>query len=393
MPLLWRSKSQRLSRASLSSVAASKPSKPTSTTADSSIALQTPTTQPTPDPILHPTASPPLQTAPLTTLPYELLQQITHSLDAPSSASLCLSSRRIYHALGTYALTSFLQSGTTKSERRQNIEILERAFPGSWYCAWCDKFHARECEGEGEGGPRVLGKGQAGWRPCVECNGLVGTGREREYVLAFHHVRLAVNGVVWGAEYGIALDAFAYCESSTTTILKMHMPTMLRCEAKVISGHLFLRTEYSVALPQDALWKSDLLAALWPTLPHVLVGHRHSHSGHTGLRYSLENALTRNWKYGTHTCSTCATDYTIVCQPNNTTPLPHPESSSAKSHLVLTITTWRDFGSGRSPFDAQWRAHGELGKGKPGYGGDTIRLTNFQAGRIKRMFEEEREYE
>ena len=76
------------------------------------------------------------QYAPVLTLPLELIQQISSYLDSAAAASFCLSSRYIYYAVGTAHLNHHLSVTSNKFERRKKIEILERAFPSHWYCAW-----------------------------------------------------------------------------------------------------------------------------------------------------------------------------------------------------------------------------------------------------------------
>jgi cytosine/adenosine deaminase-related metal-dependent hydrolase len=62
-------------------------------------------------------------------------------------------------------------------------------------------------------------------------------------------------------------------------------------------------------------------------------------------------------------------------------------ATSADASIIFNVTSWRDLGNGRNPFDAAWRAHGEIGGSEPGSGGDVLRLAGFRKGEIRRMYE------
>ncbi|PSN61978.1 hypothetical protein BS50DRAFT_577859 [Corynespora cassiicola Philippines] len=318
------------------------------------------------------------QTAPLLSLPVELLQLITAYLDTPSAAALSLSARYTCYAIGHAHTARYLSSSRTKFDRRKRIEILERAFPSHWYCAWCDRFHVHERAG----GPKRFDEEKK--RDCAAYNSYLcdfnQARREAGYVLAFHHVRHGVNRAMWGEEYGMNLEDFNYEQDAVSKIFRTKCPTRTRCEAKVVSGHFLLHASYRITLPSTVTRKPHALLALWPTLPHIVVGHRDSNGGHTGLSNCLENALAHNWRFRTQLCYLCATDYAVSCHSI-------ADSATTNSHLVVEIDAWRDLGNGRNPFDTSWRSHGENGDGMPGFGGDMLRLTNLLAGEIRKAFE------
>jgi hypothetical protein len=328
---------------------------------------------------IAPNPPPPPQTAPICGLPVELLQEITSYLELASTAAFSLSSRYIYYAVGTAHLSTYLQTGSSghiqpsKIQRRKNIEILERAFPSHWYCAWCDIFHAQDKEG----GPKSPAKEKK--RLCAKYNSYLHAGKDDKYVLSYHHVRLVVNNALWGAEYGIPLDALHYHnQGGWTKVLRTQVPTAMWCEGRIRGGRLILHATFKIWLPESVTKYKSWLSAMWPALPQIVVGHRDSHEGHTGLK----TTLARGNLFGhVQLCSMCATDYYIMRQ--------NVKTSTGESQVCITIDTHRDLGDGRSPFDASWRAHGELGDGALGFGGDVVRLTDFRAGDIKKMFEAE----
>jgi hypothetical protein len=310
------------------------------------------------------------QTSPLLSLPLELIQQIASYLDHSSAASLCLSSRYTCYAIGRNDLTEHLSLSCSlpRFQRRKNIEILERAFPSHWYCAWCDTFHRHDVDG---GPTRYANEAK---RDCAEFNSYLHDGSE--YVVCYHHVRLALNRVLWGEEYGVGVEAFAYDEEFTRKSGKMVFGTRLKCRARILESRLILHASFRVTIPPSGYLRPDEFAKiLTPILPHVVAGHRDSHAPHTGIQKRLENALAHGGVSKPQLCSVCATDFTIYY---DTTATPHP---------TLKISVWRDLGNGRNPFDASWRAHGELGHGRPGFASDALRLASFQPGDIKKAFE------
>jgi len=312
------------------------------------------------------------QIAPLLSLPIELLQQVTSHLDNSSSASLCLSSRYIYYALGTQHLSTYLHAAKSRFEKRRRIEaVIERAFPGHWFCAWCDVFHAWDAET----GPR-----EASERDCAEFNSYLdaGAGKASGYAVRFHHVRLAMNRYLWGGkEHGIGLDAFTHTSASMATLYRTPVPTSLAIDAKISSSSntLLLHATFAIILPSWSLSRKSLIHALFPLLPHILSGHRDAPNGHTGLMAAIDNVVRRGWKYGdAHGCGSCRTDWTVQGHF-----FPHMTGGQMR----LVVQSWRDLGDGRNPFDSAWRAHGVAVKGLEGRGG----VSGMKAGDGRRAFE------
>ncbi|KAF2682126.1 hypothetical protein K458DRAFT_420070 [Lentithecium fluviatile CBS 122367] len=331
----------------------------------------------------NPPESPPQQIAPLLTLPLELIQQIASYLDHSSAASLCLSSRYTCYAIGRNDLTKHLAPSCSlpRFQRRKNIEILERAFPSHWYCAWCDTFHRHDVDG----GPTKFANETK--RDCAEFNSYLHDGWE--YVVCYHHVRLAVNRELWGKEYGISMEAFAYDERVVRMLGKVALDTRLKCRARVVESRLILHASYRFTVPTHRSLRSrGFTTSLVSILPQVVVGHRDSHSPHTGLRNSLEHALANGRMSGQQLCSVCATDFSILCHQDSTVPTkPVTTPAQPESQFTVEIRVWRDLGNGRNPFDASWRSHGELGKGREGFASDALRLASFRPGDIRNAFE------
>jgi hypothetical protein len=314
--------------------------------------------------------APQVQMAPILALPIELVQQVTSYLDAGSSASFCLSSRYIYYALGSDRLTDYINSSKSRFAKRRTIEALvERAFPGHWFCAWCDIFHPWDAAT----GPTDTEDGTKR-RDCLDFNSYLKA--SPDYILRFHHIRLALNHSLWGSQHGIPLSAFNHSKADMAKIYRTPVPTKLDISARIVEGRFLLHTSFAIILPSWSTSRKHLLEHLWPAFPHILAGHRDSENGHTGLMAAVDNVIRRGWKYPfTQMCATCATDWSVNCHF-------FPHATGGQTRLV--IQTWRDLGDGRNPFDTAWRAHGV---GTYGVGSDVLRVTGLQAGDVRRAFE------
>jgi hypothetical protein len=312
----------------------------------------------------------PVQKAPLLSLPIELVQQVSSYLDTESSASFCLSSRYIYYALGSNRLTKYINTSKSRFAKRRMIEaIVERAFPGHWFCAWCDVFHAWDASTSPH---NTQSSGKK--RDCTDFNSYLSAGPD--YILRFHHIRLALNHTVYGA--GIPLSTFSHTQASMAKIYRTPVPTNLSISAKIVDSRFILHTSFAIILPSWSTSRKHILQHIWPTLPHILAHHRDSENGHTGLMAALDNVVRRGYKYLIpQMCSTCATDWTVSAHV-------FPHASGAQVRLV--VQSWRDLGDGRNLFDSKWRAHGVCMYGAVS---DVVRTEGRQAGDVRRAFETE----
>ncbi|CAI6332533.1 unnamed protein product [Periconia digitata] len=359
-------------------------------------------------------ATPTPQNAPLLKLPIELIQHISTYLPNISTvASFSLTSRYLYYAIGTLPLSTHMYGADTipshgsrtssyslsrisRTERRERREILERAFPSRWYCAWCDNFHIQEASTS----PKLFVFETK--RACSGYNSYLHDDKN-EFVLCFHHVRLAVNRQLWGPEYGIGLDAFSYTSSPTHKTLhlrrkKIGISTVLRTGAKVVDGRFLLNVTYSISMPTPPSGTGlarSLAKSVLPILPQILAGHRDSHEPHTGFLIALEKALLSPVsKPGiVRLCSVCATDFIVDVHRSASNKEYSAGNVAAFPKILVRISVWRDLGDGRNPFNSSWRAHGEIGRGKEGFAQDLWRLVQLRPGGIKEAFEKDKEKE
>lgn len=315
------------------------------------------------------------QQAPILTLPVELVQHVNTYLDTASAAAFCLSSRFIYYSLGTNVLSRYVEGSKNRFEKRRTIEaVVERAFPGHWFCGWCDKFHPWSPKE----GPKTPTRGKR--RECADFNSYLYAGSD--YVLRYHHVRLAINAALLGPEHGIPLSAFTHEQRGMTKISKTPVPTKLHISAKIARGRFLLHSSFAVILPSFATHSRNLLSTLWPALPHILTGHHDSDNGHSGLMAAVDNAVRRGWKYPfTQNCSMCTTDWAVSTQV-------FPHATGGQTRLV--VQTWRDLGNARTPFETGWRAHGVCATDTWNTSSAAtclLRTAGLQAGAIRRAFE------
>ena len=300
---------------------------------------------------LPPAAAP---AAPILGLPVELIRQVTTYLDTANAASFCLSSRYIYYALGTDVLMRHIDGSKNRFEKRRVIEaVVERAFPGHWFCAWCDKFHAWDAS-EGPNQPLHSRDDKTRQRDCSDFNSYLSA--TPTYTLRYHHIRLALNAHLWGPTHGIPLSAFSHDHKSMARISKTPVPTTLRIRARISSsGSFLLHTSFAIILPSFSTQSKHLLKHLWPLFPHILTGHRDTDSGHAGLMAAVDNVVRRGWKYAfTQSCEACGADWAVGRQD-----FVHQTGGQVR----LVVQSWRDLGSGRNPFERAWRSHGVAAEG------------------------------
>jgi hypothetical protein len=271
-----------------------------------------------------------------------------------------------------------MEASKNRFEKRRVIEaVVERAFPGHWFCAWCDRFHIWSPKT----GPKNAGQEKEQGRDCADFNSYLHAGPG--YVLRYHHIRLAINAHLWGPEHGLPLSTFEYAEKGMAKISRTTVPTNVKTQARIVEGHFLLHTSFAIIVPSFVTHNKNLLKHLWPTLPHVLSGHRDSENGHTGLMAAIDNVVRRGWRYAyTQNCSTCATDWTVSAHE-----FPHATGGQVR----LVIQTWRDLGTGRTPFETGWRAHGVCTGSSSSSATQLVRLAGMQAGDIRRAFETVRE--
>ncbi|KZM23905.1 uncharacterized protein EKO05_0009291 [Ascochyta rabiei] len=282
--------------------------------------------------------------APLLDLPFEILQHIASYLDNVSAARFSLSGRQVCYAVGTKSLSAYVGSSPSPLDARERLEnTIERALPGAWHCAWCDKFHQWSVADGPTSAPH------APQTPCTDYNSYLSDGMG--YTLRYHHIRLALAHYNHGPSHGLPLSAFKHSTHSSITLFRTPIQTAISHEAKIKNSSFLLHTTYSLLLPTWTTSHKNLIGHLWPQLPALLTQHRASEYGHTGLMAALDNVVRRGWRVlGAHSCRDCATDWSVSAHA-----IPR---SAAGEFTRLTIQTWRMLGGGSSPFEVQWRAHG-----------------------------------
>lgn len=282
--------------------------------------------------------------APLLNLPFEILQQIASYLNDTSAARFSLSGRQICYAIGTQRLSTYIASSPSRFSARERLEnTIERALPGAWHCAWCDKFHPWSASD----GPSA--KTQGPQSPCADYNSYLSDGMG--YTLRYHHIRLALAHHHRGAIHGLPLSSFDHSTHGTITLFRTPVQTSISHSAKITDGVFLLHTSYALLLPSWAAAHKNLIGHLWPLLPAILTQHRATEHGHSGLMAAIDNVARRGWRVlGAQTCAACASDWSVAAFP-----LPR---SIAGEFVRLDVRVWRDLGAGLTPFDGAWRAHG-----------------------------------
>jgi hypothetical protein len=218
--------------------------------------------------------------------------------------------------------------------------------------------------------------GKAAGRNCLDFNSYLNAGDG--YVLRFHHVRLALAHAVYGPSHGIPLSSLTYTSSTKGKIYGKTVLGRVVVTPKLCNGRVLLKSAFSLIFPACITSRKNILSHIWPILPHILVGHRDSENGHTGLMAAIDNVVRRGWTYPlAQNCGRCLTDWSVGMY----TVGPH--------RVQLVVESWRDLGDGKSPFEQGWRAHGvpvvevsyHAQRGVDRYG-------EVRAGDVRRAFEE-----
>lgn len=142
---------------------------------------------------------------------------------------------------------------------------------------------------------------------------------------------------------------------------------------RIISGHLYMRTQHWLLMPADqelgklpqhcfiSLCRHVITWSETPNLKKIveLIWCKMSHYKDP----TLCSDCTQVAQYGE-----CSTEYQVDCK------------TMQKGQIALVFTVWQDFGSGMTPFDPVWQRHRSMF-------GLAVRSPSIRAGSLKEAFE------
>ena len=297
-------------------------------------------------------------------LPVELLQSIASYLPLSAAASFALSNKFICYAVGGQ-YWHHLRSQPL--EYKIFLDLLEKDMTGHWLCDQCLTFHIKpkfhsiliyyltkpawKCT---QPYPRITGPMSTQYTfPPIEISHLM--------------VRMAMNRHHFGSEHGEPLDIFSklsHKDSSQDCWWKIF------AEAAIVANEFYVRFQYRVAIPSS---KDFGCIELYAICPHI-----HSLDSKNPMAPIIKCLLNhRNTAScekckGLRQCRFCTTEFEVQIS-----------QCRATGH-VLEITSWKNFGAGRSPDDPKWAQHVRSPRIP------CLHAAKFSPGSIKSAFESEK---
>lgn len=270
--------------------------------------------------------------SPLERLPVELLRLILCHLSPSSVASLTLCSHHMSYLIGRQSLVAIRKQ---KSERIKFLNCLEKDLPDHRFCSRCLRLHCK-----------ITTEDVLLTQSAIEA---LGRKREIDVVysyppinLNFYHVQSAMNRHRFGPSHGITLDFFRRPLPKGPLGLCLQPST----RARIIADEFILRTKYWIPMWSDGTGTRHKKHKPIELCPHNAINY-----GDKVVKDLIECQLHhRNgnpcffWDCTKiRNCPCCSTEFDVE--------LRGVEAGSR----VLYITTWRNFGCGRSPKDTKWQ--------------------------------------
>lgn len=283
-------------------------------------------------------------------LPIELLQLIARQLPLSSAASLSLCSKTIAHVVGLQYRHK-LSSQTL--EKQDFLVLIERDHPGYWLCHVCTRLHPRPGQTLEHNGPssnigslrslpRYNRKYDIFRNGCCNRSGLNAWYPALRPTLKITHpmVHLAMNRHFFGPSHGNPLDIF-YTPFQRDVIGEVNIST----QARIIADEFYLRWQYRIVIPFsggfDQVWKLSLGLCICPHLQTTLVEKDIITRICECMLSHRNNGPCQNCNRSIK-CRSCLTEFEVAI---------HKLESIGH---ILEITTWKNFGSGRSAKDQKW---------------------------------------
>lgn len=330
--------------------------------------------QPARQPPRQPPRPPPItKSNQLLGMPTEILQLIARFLPAPSEAALTLTCRTSLLKLGNrswYEINtpSFPHAVHHKRycctpERETLIQLLDRDLKDLIYCYFCNILHS----------PSDLRNPVSQQRECAKVEQMRRKDCKERYLrmhddLPFSEIQAFMKRHL---RFGIDCSSQLQHMSKTSTVRAKTSTYQITTLARIISGHLVIRSEYWITVPWSKA-KSALGAAETSNLkicPHSVPSSLHNY----WLRHCAE--LTEKHNNGSIPCSECnSLQQCMYCA----TEFQMETAKIGKKGIAIAITVWQDLGDGSSPYNTKWEESRFV----------TYRKQNFIPGNIKAGFED-----
>ncbi|KAK4032270.1 hypothetical protein C8A01DRAFT_50912 [Parachaetomium inaequale] len=242
---------------------------------------------------------------------------------------------------------------------RQALQLLLERDLGQhwWYCHGCSLLHRIRSQGPTGGVHDSSSRRVIIWnprRPHHNSHFLDGS----SFVLDYESVRLVMNRHFLGSPNGLPLESFDV-EASSTVFNPWQgrlLPWRERWSARILQDELFLSATSTLS---SAGWADETFRAALDHEWRQVCGHVRTSSAlpyhtvtalrHPSREYAGFFAPCRDF---VEACGQCLTDYATTVERRR------GDAKQPTESWFITVTSYYQLGSGRSPTDAKWEAFG-----------------------------------
>lgn len=263
-------------------------------------------------------------------LPLEIFQCIADFLPLDSVACLILTRKKVASAIGHRTWLA-LRAEESRKKRLRFLYTMQRDLKEWVVCFQCEKLHPLKRK------PLLCTERLSlGEDTCSEADGIVEL--LPNYILRWQHAHMIMRLNSQNPTDKKWLSALSH------VVFRRDVPYAFCC-ARITNGHLLVKIEYRILLPDDQ-----------SVFPQVC-----AHGDYLGKRQTFKKMLDR-MLFGSFTheagspgacrtavvrCRLCATESVISVVA----------SAWSCNGRALYITAWRNFGPCQTPFDTRWRTH------------------------------------
>ncbi|CAJ2507339.1 Uu.00g085250.m01.CDS01 [Anthostomella pinea] len=286
-------------------------------------------------------------------LPADIFVLISQHLCPAGRMSLALTSKAAFNFLYEEA-----RADLRLSHWPTLLPLLERLVGVGdqlYYCQFCNILHPFAVSTHP--GPPSRSRSQNQTQPPSRCKNRqsFSPGSGSGYVIAYHHVRLAMNQHFYGAPCGIPLHQFERTHAVRSGAARWAQ----EWTARVVDHELLLCCAHTLTQGRETAraFRDAVNTGVYDICHHVGV-HRGAQlqitfpkvAHHQGFELSDITSGQQRMQTVQGSCDVCLTDYQ--------TTIAWREQGSGKSGAVwsLAITSYHQLGSCRSPYDPKWQA-------------------------------------
>ncbi|KAI1485428.1 hypothetical protein F5X96DRAFT_660045 [Biscogniauxia mediterranea] len=276
-------------------------------------------------------------------LPNEIILLISDSLPMEDAVCAALTCKRLFFLIFSRKVKLMRLQPSAKG---MLLCRLEKDIIGVFYCHFNQKLMRFDSNGKSKAFTLWLIKSSQ--LRDGECASAAVKFISSAFMLCYYRARLVTNYQLLGPQHGIPPSSLSYV--TPTFVIMPYLEHVCRKEAwaaKLIGDELFLSATHKLFYDQvhaKAL-QSYLTSKSFYICKHMSVGLYYRKGDNINLPAIDRNSATDSNYYSTGSCRFCSTDWDAAI-----------EWIGARHGWMVTITTYHDLGSCRSPFDRKWQA-------------------------------------